>query len=150
MAVSQSRSRLRVTPLASETRENGTPRAQSNFCSDSNFIDSSATAEDRRYCANLTYPNADDHISSSDSRSVAVERLAQRVGSGLSRRASIALVAGIRVPPQISRRSTIHPSRARARARRSQKPTAPAKVDTSSPGLAATFYIYRSSRRKFR
>ena len=26
---------------------------------DSNFIDSSATAEDRRYCANLTYPNAD-------------------------------------------------------------------------------------------
>ena len=56
----------------------------------------SAAAEDRRYCANLTYPDADGHISLSDSRSVAVERLAQLVGSGLGRRVRIALVAGIR------------------------------------------------------
>ena len=63
-----------------------------------------ATAEDRRYCANLTYPNADDHISLSDSRSVAVERLAQLVGSGLGRRVRIALVAGIRGAAQ-----AVHP-----------------------------------------
>ena len=63
-----------------------------------------ATAEDRRYCANLTYPNADGHISLSDSRSVAVERLAQLVGSGLGRRVRIALVAGIRGAAQ-----AVHP-----------------------------------------
>ena len=46
------------------------------------FIDthSSATAEDRRYCANLTYPNADDHISQ---RTVAEVALPARRGESV-------------------------------------------------------------------
>ena len=77
-----------------------------------NSLITSATAEDRRYCANLTYPNADDHISLSDSRSVAVERLAQLVGSGLGRRVRIALVAGIRGAAQ-----AVHEDSERAKAK---------------------------------
>ena len=90
--------------LCAHAPQHALPPSKQELANFMSISDSSATAEDRRYCANLTYPNADDHISSSDSRSVAVERLAQRVGSGLSRRASIALVAGIRGAAQ-----AVHP-----------------------------------------
>ena len=99
----------RVGWSAAAPRTSAAPRSQQKSGRAKGAI-TSATAEDRRYCANLTYPNADDHISLSDSRSVAVERLAQLVGSGLGRRVRIALVAGVRGAAQAS-----SPARAQSR-----------------------------------